>query len=494
MSETHLPEAIVGLEPEAVWRNFAEFAARPRPSGLEEAVREYVKGWARERGFGFSWDEIGNLVVRAPGRGKGVDAAPVIIQGHMDMVCEKNADVEHDFEKDPILLRRVEDRIFANNTTLGADNAIGVALGMAAAEGLLEHLQPLELLLSVDEETGMSGARELDISMLSAARMINLDAEEEGTLYVGCAGGRDTIAVLPIERVEAEAEHVAMELELKGLRGGHSGLDIICNRGNAIRLLAHALEALREHGLEWSLVELTGGSKRNALAREARAVVRMKLEHATQLPDVLGGITAELEKLHADSDPVVILLAERVHDERGPLTQEVERSLLQYLRVVPHGVTSMSQAVAGLVETSTNLGVVRVSGESIEVVSCTRSSNDAALGHLVGQITTTGELCGLLVRHEGGYPGWQPNLQSELLAISEKVFTELGGGEKPEVTAIHAGLECGLLGGLMPELDMISFGPDIRDAHSPDESVSIASVANVAKQVGALLEVLCSEG
>ena len=491
MTETTIPEALQGLEPEAVWRNFAEFAARPRPSGLEGQVREYVLNWARSFGFGCGWDDIGNLVVRVPGRGKGVESEPVIIQGHMDMVCEKNENVEHDFERDPIVLRRVEDRIFASDTTLGADNGIGVALGMAAAEGLFEHHPPLELLLTVDEETGMSGARELDVSMLSAKRMINLDAEEEGTLYVGCAGGQDSIAALPLERDSTRQSEVSMEIVVKGLRGGHSGLDIICNRGNAISLLTSALQSLREQGLDFALVEFKGGSKRNALAREARAVVSMKLAHATKLPDILGPLRAELHKRHLDSEPNFTLMADRVADELAPLTEDTERALLRYLYIAPHGVSSMSQAVPGLVETSTNLGVVRVEGGSIEVVSCTRSSNGAALNHLVEQITVSAELCGLLVRHEGGYPGWQPNMKSELLAVSEKVFTKLADGEKPEVTAIHAGLECGLLGGLMPELDMISFGPDIQDAHGPDESVSIDSVAVVARQVGALLEALC---
>jgi len=420
-----------------------------------------------------------------------VGAEPVMIQGHMDMVCEKNADVEHDFERDPITLRRVDGRIFANQTTLGADNGIGVALGMAAGEGLFKDHPPLELLLTVDEETGMSGARELNVAMLSAKRMINLDAEEEGTLYVGCAGGQDTIAALRVQRDVSRIAEVAVEITVKGLRGGHSGLDIISNRGNAISLLTSALESLRAVGLEFSLVELTGGSKRNALAREARAIVQMKLQHATMLPDVMGPIREELHSLHLDSEPTLELLADRVYDERAPLNEGTERALLSYLSIAPHGVSSMSQAVAGLVETSTNLGVVRVTGESIEVVSCTRSSNGAALKHLVDQITTTAELSGLLVCHEGGYPGWQPDMKSELLAISEKVFTKLANGTEPEVTAIHAGLECGLLGGLMPDLDMISFGPDIQDAHSPDESVSVESVAAVARQVEALLAALC---
>ncbi len=486
---TGLPEALKGLEPAPVWRHFAELAARPRPSGQEEAVRQYVLDWAASHGFSTSKDTVGNVVVRVPARGDGAGKPTVIVQGHLDMVCEKNAGVDHDFETDPIQLRRVGERIFANQTTLGADNGIGVALGLAAGEGLFAHHPPLELLLTVDEETGMSGARELDASMLTATRMINLDAEEEGVLYVGCAGGQDTIVTADLERGESDPQAVAMQVRVKGLRGGHSGLDIVCNRGNAIRLLAHTLRALE---LPHRLVHIEGGSKRNAIPREASAVIQMSAQDAENLAARLEVLQAELYGLHADSESQLVLESLPATVDVAPLTPDWEKQVLDFLFTVPMGVVTMSQAVDGLVETSNNLGVVEMDGDALRVVLCSRSSNMGALRQVTVQITAVAELCGLNWHFHGGYPGWQPDMHSAILAISKDVFQQLDGGKEPEVTAIHAGLECGLLGSISPGLDMIAFGPDIQDAHSPDESVSIPSVGVVAKQVEALLAALCS--
>ena len=477
--------ALENLEPEAVWRHFGEFAIRPRPSGEEKAVREYVLQWATQLGFSTRVDSVGNTVVYVPGRGKGEHSPPVILQGHLDMVCEKNTHVEHDFSTDPIALRRIGERICANETTLGADNGIGVALCLAMAEGFAVHHPPLEILLTVDEETGMTGARQLDASMLSARRMINLDAEEEGVLYVGCAGGLDTIATLSGERKFSGAGQ-SMELRLRGLRGGHSGLDIGLNRGNAIRLMA---QVIRELGEDIQLVSFIGGLKRNAIPREATTRIQWVSERSPE--DRLGLIAERLRALHGDSEETLQLEWERVADERGPLTEESRSQLIDFLFLLPAGVATLSQTIPGLVETSNNLGVLEMEGDTFRAVCCSRSSNEEALRQLTSQITGIATRCGWAWEHHGGYPGWQPNRRSSILATAQTVFRELAGGVAPEVTAIHAGLECGLLGSVLPGLDMVAFGPDIQDAHSPDESVSIPSVAVVANQVSALLERLC---
>ena len=483
-------KAIAGLQPEAVWHHFAELASRPRPSGEEAAVRDYVTGWAEEKGFGWQRDEVGNVVVAIPGKGRGVSAPVVVIQGHLDMVCEKNNSVFHDFSVDPIQLVRKGERVFGNQTTLGADNGIGVALGLAAGEGLYADHPPLELLLTVDEETGMSGARELKGTLLTGRRMINLDAEEEGTLYVGCAGGLDTLVSVPLERelLDPKEDWVTFQLELGGLRGGHSGLDIGLNRGTAIRLMAQWLVA---HQSWVRLVHFTGGSKRNAIPREASARVVVKAADRARFHSGIEMASEWFARLHGDSEGPISLQAEAIAPEVDPLTETTTGRLLDFLCLVPHGISSLSQTIAGLVETSNNLGVLEMEGDAGTIILCSRSSNQAALDEITLRITRLAERCGLSWKHHGGYPGWQPNARSEMLRITRRVFRELAGGKEPEVTAIHAGLECGLLGAVVPGMDMIAFGPDIQDAHSPDESVSIASVGVVAEQVRALLLALC---
>lgn len=484
-------QVISGLEPPRVWQHFAALADRPRPSGHEQEVKTYVVAWAEDHGLKCYSDEIGNLIVKVPGRGMGVEAAPVILQGHLDMVCEKNSGVEHDFFTDPIQLRLEGKRLYAKQTTLGADNGIGVALCMAAAEGVYADHPPLELLFTIDEETGMSGALNLEGRYLSGRRLINLDAEEEGILYVGCAGGRDLIATRRLRWDTVEPGSLAVRLSLTGLRGGHSGLDIIKNRGNAIRLLAQLLIQLPRRGVALSLCRFEGGSKRNAIPREATAVIRLRAELLARLPEILEAQIGELKQLHTDSETDFELHVEALQgDEIPPLDEGLAQGLLAYCFAQASGVVTMSQSIPGLVETSNNLGVVTWSDEAVTVTSCSRSSNGAALGQLCDQLASFAHLCGFSVRSDAGYPGWLPDLSSPMLAITKEVFATYYGRE-PEVTAIHAGLECGILGERVPGLDMISFGPDIQDAHSPDESVCPASVAVVYEQLGALLKALC---
>jgi len=484
---TTLPNALKDLEPSAVWRHFGHFSLIPRPSGEEEGMRAYITGWADSNSFPYQVDSVGNLIVKVPGKGSGSTSPAVVLQGHMDMVCEKNADKEHDFSNDPITLIREGNIVTADGTTLGADNGIGVALAMAAADGIFGDHPPLELLFTMDEETGMTGARAVESSMLEGRLMVNIDAEEEGILYVGCAGGQDTIVSKSFSREASKPNTVPMKLAVSGLRGGHSGLDIIKNRGNAIQILVEVLSSLTANGFKVDLVEVSGGSKRNAIPREASAIIRVESDLVDAISTAVSGLAPRMVSLHADSDPGLRLSLDQIEDPRGTVVGY--EGLLSFLSIVPNGVITMSQAVSGLVETSTNLGVLSFNGDSAEVVLCSRSSNQSALDRIAGQISNLADVCGLEWSREGGYPGWQPDMTSALLKLTKEVFAS-DLGEEPEVTAIHAGLECGLLGDRVPGMDMISFGPNIRNAHSPDELVEISSVQVVGRQLGALLKAL----
>ena len=475
-----------------VWNHFGELAARPRPSGLEEDVRTYIIAWAEDNGLKCYRDTIGNLVVKVPGRGAGETAPTVILQGHLDMVAEKNSDSDHCFETDPIALRIKGDRLLATGTTLGADNGIGVAISLSAGEGLFPDHPPLELLFTIDEETGMSGARELDARYLSGQRLINLDAEEEGILYVGCAGGVDSVVRVPLKRQPATAGDLTVEVSLRGLKGGHSGLDIHRNRGNAMRLLSRALLRLERDGAAWQLIDFNGGSKRNAIPREATARLRVRGEMASRVPGLLTHYLAELKALHADAEGDWSLGFDVETQDQSPVICDADaRRLLGFIYTAPNGVLTMSSAIPGLVESSCNLGVLRTEETHAEIILCSRSSNPAALAMIPDQIAAQAHAFGLVARQQAAYPGWQPDMASDMLKITRRVFAALADQE-PVVTAIHAGLECGLLKETLPDCDMISFGPTIHHAHSPDEEVSIASVGVVTKQVGALLHALCT--
>jgi dipeptidase D len=362
---------------------------------------------------------------------------------------------------------------------------------MTAASGQFPDHPPLELLLTVDEETGMSGARELDVSPLSARRMLNLDAEEQDVLYVGCAGGQDTIISASLQREPAPRGHVARELSIKGLSGGHSGLDILKNRGNAITLVADLLLQLESQGVPLRLVSFSGGSMRNAIPREAQATILAQPSDLDQLNPLLEQAEREILERHRDSEQAVQLSLAESSLDQAPIARAQAGAILRLFTTAPNGVLSMSQSIPGLVESSSNLGVVRTDEALLRATFCSRSSNSGALRLITRQLAALAQLCGCSSRLEGGYPGWQPSLRSPLLATATTLFTELAEGRAPKVTAIHAGLECGLLGAKIAGLDMISFGPTITGAHSPNERVSISSVAVVARQLGAMLHALC---
>ncbi len=480
--------AVEKLQPQSVWRVFAELAKVPRCSGNEQAVMAMLKRWAEQRGLPVKQDEVGNLLVTIPASKGREKVPPVLIQGHVDMVCEKNAATKHDFARDPIRLKVHGDWVSADGTTLGADNGIGVAMALALAdEPKLVH-PAVEVLLTVDEERGLTGAAGVEAGFFTARRMINLDSEEDVSLFIGCAGGRDSEITIRNSKGKPAKGHVGRKVVVRGLLGGHSGLDIDKNRGNAIKILTRCLLAARDAIPALKLVSIDGGSMRNAIPREAEAVVsvpeadarrfrRLVLDAAARIKEEeLAGIDDGLE--------VKVSTAKLTHSLGSNCTTRI----LGLLDALPNGVLAMSRAVPGLVETSSNVGVVRTDGSRVRIVCCSRSSNMSALDGLVRRHRSLVELLAgkADVDQPAGYPGWRPNPDSEMVRTTARLYKKLFKRE-PELKAIHAGLECGLLTEKYPELDIVSFGPDIVGAHSPDEKVSIRSVQRIWKLLTAVL-------
>ncbi len=478
---------LTGLEPRLLWKHFDMIRTIPRCSGQEERAREYVTGFGRDHGFETQQDETGNAVVKVPAS-PGLESAPtVILQGHLDMVCEKNSDVEHDFSKDPIEVEIDGDWITARGTTLGADNGVGLAAALAVAEDPTVKHGPLELLFTVDEETGLTGARTLAKGMLKGKILLNLDSEELGAVFVGCSGGGDSNVTFPLEWSDAPRDAKPVRIRVAGLHGGHSGLDIREQRGNAIKILTRALwEAGGK--LAPSLAAINGGNKRNAIPREAEADV---LLDKGRLDDVTGHLAALEETLKIELGGTEPALSIRVEDlPESPsrvMTASSQKNLLDLLTALPHGVVTMSYDIPDLVETSTNLATVKTLDDAVLIGGATRSSMKNALQTVRDRIRATAELAGAVVEENEQYPGWKPNLDSEVLRVFRDVHKRVLGQE-PEIKAIHAGLECGIIGEKYPGTDMISFGPWIEHPHSPNERMNIPSVMTFWTLLCALLE------
>jgi len=480
------------LEPKLLWQNFDLIRQIPRPSKHEEKIIAGVKKWAADRNFDVIQDAAGSLTIKVPATPGHENAPIIVIQGHLDMVCEKNSDTEHDFMTQGIDVEVVGDWVQAKGTTLGADNGIGVAAGMAIAEDPDVVHGPLELLCTVDEETGLTGAKDLDPSIVSGRIMLNLDTEEDGAIYIGCAGGADSLATLKTSRRSALMFSVPVKISLTGLRGGHSGMNIIENRGNAIKLVTRTILAALEQGIEVDLVSIDGGSKHNAIPREAFAVCRVEKEQLDALTKVAGECANDFREEFGASDPDLTLSVEELEDEdsrRMVLNVHARDRLLRVLDGLPHGVLSMSRDVDGLVETSNNLAVVISRDDHAEINVSYRSSIMPALYAVRRQVDSIFRQAGATVHVEDAYPGWKPNPSSPIVQKTSEVYEKLFG-EKPELKAIHAGLECGLLIEKIPDMDVASIGPQIENAHSPEEKVNIPSVQKFYKHLAALLEEL----
>lgn len=462
------------LTPKIVWKHFHGLTAIPRPSKKEAKVIEYLYNTGKAMGLETLRDEAGNIIIRK-GATPGMEDRPgVILQGHMDMVPQKNADKVHDFEKDPIETWIDGEWVKAKGTTLGADNGIGVAMGLAVLESEdLKH-GPVELLVTVDEETGMTGARALKPGLLKGKILINLDSETEGELYVGCAGGLDASAEIPYVEKQAPEGCEAYRLNVKGLKGGHSGMDIILCRANANKVAARVLLPLLEK-CGARLCDIDGGSLRNAIPREAFATVLIPGNKVADAEKIIAEIRETIRKVYAATDPDADIFLEKSTGAGRYIDEDTAVRALKAILACPDGVDRMSDAMPGLVETSNNMAIVKTDNGKFCIKSLIRSSVDSEKEYLAEKMRCVFELAGGSVTFEGGYSGWAPDNSSAILHTMKEVYKKLYGKE-PAVMAIHAGLECGILGGTYPEWDMVSCGPTIMSPHSPDERVNIASV------------------
>lgn len=466
---------ISNVEPKHLWKHFDEIRKIPHCSGNETELGNYVLAFAKERNLDAERDDNGNIVVRVPAT-KGHENAPtVVLQGHLDMVGEKNSDVDFDFSKDPIQIEMDGEWLTAKGTTLGADNGVGLAASLGIVDDENAVHGPLELLFTVDEEVGLTGAGKLGSDLLKGRLLLNLDSEELGAVYIGCSGGGDSTIFLPVKTAAVPGGETAYSVKVAGLRGGHSGIDIHEQRGNAIQILARALwKAVGKAA--FNLASINGGNKRNAIPREAEAIVVMKQSDADAFTAAVNAAIDEVKLELGDVDPGLTVSVGQAQKQPGSvLHEDSRRAVLHMLIAIPHGVAAMSHAVPGLVETSNNLATVETGSDTVTVGTSSRSSISGALQALRDRICAVGELAGATVEENEPYPGWVPDPNSKLLGVVKKAHTDLYGTE-PEIKAIHAGLECGIIGEKYDGMEMVSFGPHIEHPHSPEERVNVPSV------------------
>lgn len=475
------------LQPSLLWGTFDEITKVPRPSCHEEKIREYLLDFARKHDIAVKTDKVGNVVMTKPAT-PGREKAPVVVlQAHMDMVAEKNGDVEHDFLKDPIKTYIDGDWVKAKGTTLGADNGIGMAAALAAmADKTISH-GPLEALFTVNEEIGLEGAQNLGENMITGKILINLDSEDDGEIFIGCAGGIDTTAIFSYKRSFSPDNFTYFKVSVSGLLGGHSGGDIHLGRANANKVIARFIwECSNKWDIEVSSFQ--GGNLRNAIPREAEAVFGIHNDHKKAVDKFLLRYAEEIRNEYKGIEPTMELKIETVEKPEYCIDSNTSLRLIRALYSAPHGVVSMSHDIKGLVETSTNLAAVKMEKDcKIKVTTSQRSSIESRKNDIAGQVAAHFQLAGAEISHSDGYPGWAPDIDSPIMKISADAYEELFG-VKPEIKAIHAGLECGLFLTKNPGLDMVSFGPTMRDVHSPDEKLLIPTVDKFWKHLCLVLE------
>jgi dipeptidase D len=470
-----MSRAIEGLTPPLVWKYFAEIARIPRCSKNEAAAARFVVDTARRLGLAATQDSAGNVIVRKPASSGRRGAPSVCLQSHLDMVGEKVPTSPHDFARDPIEIVRKGDVLVANGTTLGADNGIGVATSLALMEDRASEHGPLEFLFTIDEETGLTGASSLQPGALESKTLLNLDSEEEGEIYVGCAGGRDVTGTWVVEFERAPRGSVAVAITVSGLRGGHSGLEIDKGRGNAIKILNRVIVRLGDLGARLS--QVSGGNKRNAIPRDAGAVLFIPKARLADAQSAVGELNTTIKAELATVEPALaIAMVESTGKPTGKVVKRaLQRKLTQVISGLPHGVIKMSADIPGLVETSTNVAVITTGKKDITLATSQRSSVASEILEIVHTVRSVFGLGGAKVTGSNGYPGWKPDLASPILKLAIATYSTLYGKE-PAVKAVHAGLECGIIGEKFPGMDMISFGPTLQGVHSPDEQIDIPSV------------------
>ena len=463
------------LKPAGVFKYFEEICQVPRPSKKEEKMIAYLKAFGAKHNLETKVDEAGNVLIKKPATPGKENLQTVVLQSHIDMVCEKNNDVQHDFLTDPIETEIDGEWLKAKGTTLGADNGIGVATELAIlADDSIEH-GPLECLFTVDEETGLTGAFALQEGFMSGDILLNLDSEDEGEIFIGCAGGIDSVAEFTYKEVEVPAGYFFFKVEVKGLKGGHSGVDIHLGRANANKLMFRFLkEAVRDYGARLSSVD--GGSLRNAIPREAFAVITIPGDNVEALWELVSDYQEMYRYEYKGIEHNINFTAEMTDMPATLIPEEIQDDLINAIEGCQNGVISMLVDFPGTVESSTNLAIVKSSNEMIEIQILVRSSSESRKEAVCSSLESIFSLAGAKVEYSDGYGGWQPNIDSPILKIMQQAYLDLYG-KKPEAKVMHAGLECGIIQESYPDMDMISIGPDLQHPHSPDERVSIPSVA-----------------
>lgn len=466
---------ITDLKPQIVWKFFHQITQVPRPSKKEGKIIEYLKSFAQEYNIPIKVDEAGNILMSKPATPGKENLPTVILQSHMDMVCEKNNDTVHDFENDPIETIVDGEWLRAKGTTLGADNGIGMAAELALlASNDIEH-GPIECLFTVDEETGLTGAKALKEGFMTGDILLNLDSEDEGEIFMGCAGGKDTQAIFHYEPQPTDSNLVYLSIDIKGLNGGHSGGEIHKGLGNANKILVRFLYILGTQ-VDFTLCSINGGNLRNAIAREAQAVIGVASKDKETVRILLNHFTADIENELKHVDPNVRIILESTEQPTSCINEDCKNRLIWALHACPHGVMGMSHDIEGLVETSTNLASVKMGPDNTIIVGTSqRSSIESCKNMIANQVASTFKLAGAEVKHGDGYPGWAPNPNSKILKVAQDTYKQLFNKDA-KIMAIHAGLECGLFLEKYPHLDMISFGPTLRDVHSPNERIKIDTV------------------
>ena len=463
------------LKPALIWQCFDEITKVPRPSCHEEQIREYLLDFAKKNNIEAKTDDCGNVVMTKAATAGCENAPTVILQAHMDMVAEKNNDVEHDFLKDHIQTYIDGEWVKAKGTTLGADNGIGMAGALAVLlDNTLEHGK-VECLFTINEEIGLEGAQNLGKDMITGSMLINLDSEDDGEIFVGCAGGIDTTAYFNYTPVAAPEDLCYVKVAISGLLGGHSGSDINTGRGNANKLIARFVWNISKD-IELKLASFDGGNLRNAIPREAHAIIGVAADKKAEIEARLAEYTKEIENEYKGIEPVVKFTLEAVERPAFIVDDATAKALILSLYSAPHGVYSMSRDLEGLVETSTNLAAVKfIDGNKIKVTTSQRSSVESRKHDIAAQVETHFLLAGAEIDHSDGYPGWAPNMDSTIMRVCSEAYEELYN-VKPAIKAIHAGLECGLFLAKYPHLDMVSVGPSMTGVHSPDEKLYIPHV------------------
>jgi dipeptidase D len=462
------------LAPSAIWKNFKNLTQIPRPSKKEARIIDFVKKFGESLGLETIVDGVGNVLIRKPATPGMEKRKGIIFQSHLDMVPQKNSDKQHDFEKDPIEAYIDDEWVRANGTTLGADNGIGVAAMLSVLQsGDLKH-GPIECLFTIDEETGMTGAFALKAGLLKGDILLNLDSEDEGELFIGCAGGMDGNIEFDYKSAQIPADSMAFLIKITGLKGGHSGLEINLGRGNSNQILFRLLRKA-ENAAGLRVCEFEGGNMRNAIPREAHATVLIPSAKKNDFLKLVEEYRQMVAKELAGVEPDFKIDVAETSKPARVLDQDLQKKVIASIYACPNGVIRMTDGIPGLVETSTNLSIVKTSGDKITVSCLLRSSVDSAKENVAGIMEALFQLAGARVTFTGSYPGWKPNMNSAIMKVMDEVYQKMYG-KKMEIRAVHAGLECGIIGGVYPNLDMVSFGPTIRHPHSPDEKVHIASV------------------